>query len=119
MGELGTMSDMEKELWSLANIITGFAVAQSLAFLYALGQKEFANAVDNPAASWIILLATLGASLIYCGSVYFIGGKGASLTDPQNRGVWTWVTWGRILAISVFNGFVVLMVIVRNLRWYW
>jgi hypothetical protein len=109
------MSDMEQNLWTLANIITGFAVAQGLAFLYALGQSEFAKAVDNPTANWIILIATIVASILYCGAVYLIWARGSSLTDSQYLEIWKSVTLGRIAAISVFNGLVLLITIMRLL----
>jgi hypothetical protein len=109
------MSDMENHLWNLANIVTGFAVAQSLAFLYALGQKEFSDAVDSPVATVIIVIATAIASVVYSTAVYLIGAQGASLADAeQEKKIWASVTWGRIVSILIFNGFVLLIVLLQS-----
>jgi hypothetical protein len=105
---------MEQNLWNLANIITGFAIAQSLAFLYALAKSEFVKAVDNPMTYWIICIAIIVASILYCVAVYFVGNKGASLTDIHNVDIWKSITLGRVAAILVFNAFaIVVITIVR------
>ena len=117
MGDLGEMSDMANHLWNLADIITGFAVAQSIAFLYALAQKEFSEAVDNPEASMIIVMATVSASVVYCSAVYLIGTGGSSLTNVEHeKNIWASITWGRIAGIMIFNGFVLSIVFLQRIR---
>ncbi len=103
------MTDMENHLWDLANIITGFAVVQSLAFLYALAQNEFMKAVDNRDAQKIIIPATVVASIFYCGAVFLLGRAGTSLAE-SHQSVWDSVMWGRIVAILAFNGLVLYVI---------
>ena len=39
-GHVAANFDAETELWKLANIVTGFAVAQGIAFAFALGNPR-------------------------------------------------------------------------------
>ena len=104
------MSHMENHLWNLANVITGFAVVQSLAFLYALGTTEFMEAVRSPLALWTIAVATVVASAVYCCAIYWVSLKGALLADDERtKEIWTSVTWGRLGAICLFNSVVLVV----------
>src|SRR5262245_41992145 len=62
------MEELAKDYWSLANGITAFAVAQSLAFAYALTKDGSARIhAKEEAVTWAIVLAA-GA---FCVAVWF------------------------------------------------
>jgi hypothetical protein len=90
-----------ESLWSLANGITSFAVLQALAFLYALGRKDFVTAIANPTAQAVIVVATVAFTIGYCVSVRKCQTLVARL-DSHGE-IWSAVTAGRIACIIVFN----------------
>lgn len=96
--------NVEQELWELANAITGFAIIQALAFLYALEKPDMRSSVATRAAGRIIAPAIVGASILYAACVLLIG---FCLVDagPAAEKAWTWVSIGRALAILISGAF--------------
>jgi hypothetical protein len=100
-----TSEEIQKELWSLANIITGFSVAQSLAFAVALG-KDLASLQTQTQPVKI----TLGIFCLLFGVAYSLGVQRchqlAKLVKPFEQShevVWRQVTWGRMACIWLFT----------------
>jgi hypothetical protein len=85
---------MSKELWSLANLITGFSVAQSVAVTVALSKDltDFQHqtiAVKITVAVIAILVATG-----YCAAVYRCRILVCSV--DRHEDIWRHVTWWRM-----------------------
>ena len=99
--------DISKELWSLANIITGFSVAQSVAVTIAFG-KDLAGLQHQPPvvklAVTFIAVVSAGA---YCFAVRRCWGLARSV-DSEHEAIWRQVTRGRELCIWFFTAVLVL-----------
>lgn len=106
--------DIVKELWSLANIITGFSIAQSLAFAVALG-KNLAELQDQILGVKIVLTIFI---LIF-GAVYTFGvlrcHRLAMSGEKTFLQVWREVTYGRIFAIWLFSLLPIFGLFVKNI----
>ena len=93
---------MINELWSLANIIAGFSVAQSLAFAIALG-KDLATLQSKTVCVKVVLTvfcvvfgAAYSLAVIQCYDL-------AMSIDEAHKAVWLQVTYGRIICIWLFT----------------
>jgi hypothetical protein len=101
-----TMSDgtLVEALWALANGITAFAVLQALACLYALGQRDFVNALSNRTASLLVVAGTTIFTIAYCLAVWKCAALASVLiVDKNHQRIWSMVTAGRIACIVMFN----------------
>lgn len=69
---------MPEELWKLANVITGFAVAQGLAFCYTLA-KDFAKlqSASSPVKSVIAII-----SIIFAGAYSLLSAVDGGVRAP-------------------------------------
>ncbi len=93
--------DISKELWSLANIITGFSVVQSLGFAIAMG-KDLAVLQGKPADVKIVLsICCVVYSVMYSVGVFRCYRLAMSV-DTSHNSVWSQVTRGRIACIWIF-----------------
>lgn len=104
--------NMPAELWKLANIVTGFAVAQGIAFCYALA-KDFAmmQSLSLPVKSVIALI-----SFVFAGVYSFAVYNCWTLVDRDKReGIWRQVTYGRWVAIWLFTLLAVFGLFAANL----
>ena len=92
--------DKEGALWSLANSITGFAVAQALVFVYLLADSQFVNEVGNRIAA--ILICSL---LVIMGVVYALAIQKIPtfLENSEHKAVWQATTRGRIAGVAIFH----------------
>jgi uncharacterized membrane protein len=95
--------DLVKELWSLANIIAGFSIAQSLAFAIALGKdlKELQN-------QELRVKIVIGAFCVAFGFIYSYGvwrcyEAAISVSDAYET-IWREAMWGRIFAMFLMTG---------------
>jgi hypothetical protein len=94
-----TLNAVEK-LWDLANLITGFAVVQSLAVTFGLVKRDL-KMLRGPKAHWSAAVGTLLFTVGYVAAVEYCGKKGRCL-DVANADIWCWVTLGRTFSICVF-----------------
>ena len=106
--------DMIKELWSLANIIAGFSVAQSLAFAIALGRD-----LGELQSQKMLVKIVLTSFCIMFGAVYSLAvfrcyHLAMSLGRAQET-VWCQVTWGRVICIWLFTTLPIFGLFARNI----
>lgn len=96
--------DWISKLWDLANVVTGFAIVQSIATIFALAKGDLRRSMktrgDHVAAFVFTLCFTTGY-------IYAIA-KLKSLAVPFMKGgfdgaLWTTVTWWRITAVVAFT----------------
>ena len=98
--------DMKKELWSIANIITGFAGAQPLAIAVALGKDLEKLQGTTITFKAVISFIALGFAVLYCLAVhrcYML----ARPMDTEHERIWRQVTLGRKLFIFLFTAVLV------------
>jgi hypothetical protein len=91
---------MAEKLWDLANLVTGFAVAQSLAFTYGMAKHDMK--MPGLAAHWMAAIGTIVFTVGYGVAVVLCYIKGRSLDAAANAVVWKWVMFGRVLTVSMF-----------------
>jgi hypothetical protein len=96
-----TNEEMIRELWSLANIIAGFSIAQSVGFAFALG-KDFISLQSERLSVKLTLAAicVLFAALYSLG-VYWCYASAMALAETHTS-LWCQVTIGRIACIWIF-----------------
>src|SRR5262245_21789130 len=104
--------EMEKSLWSLANSITGFAVAKDVALGYALIEKplpltRWSDDILIPAALMVAVLCAANCIAVLCCKKHAL-----ALRAPQPQenpkedpitACWRQSTWGRVIAIILFD----------------
>ena len=93
--------DSNAELWKLANIVTGFAVAQGIAFALALG-----GALRRlQSAPLRVRLALTIVSIVFASAYSLAVQSCLSLANPAEdlAVVWRKVTYGRHAAIWLFT----------------
>lgn len=97
--------DLQKQLWEISNVITGFSILKALAFGYFTLKDEWRNKVKEGGdavcgAVSIIGFAILAgeiAAVLYCGYAMARMGK----TDDYH--LLTNIAWGRAGAILAFG----------------
>jgi hypothetical protein len=52
-----------EKLWDLANLVTGFAIAQSLAFIFSMAKDDFKT--PNLIGHWLAFVGTVGFTIGY------------------------------------------------------
>jgi hypothetical protein len=94
--------NMEDKLWTISNGITGFAILQSVAFLYAAAGKDIGIDLTSPLAMGG--MAFIG---IACGAIYSLAVwrayKMALTLKVKHEQIWKEATFGRLLAITAFQ----------------
>ena len=95
--------DVGKELWTLANVITGFSIAQSLAISVALGTtlQDQLQLAPIKVKGTIAIIAVLYGTL-YCVAVYRCLAM-ARKVPLELDAVWRETTIGRVIAIYLFT----------------
>lgn len=103
---------MEDKLWTLANAVTGFAVLQSVAFLYAAtGDNHFRDIrLSSYLAKFGIALTSVLCGAIYCWAVWRTYVMAYSL-EIEHKPIWRETTRGRIVAIVVFKSLDVMVLL--------
>jgi len=97
-----------KELWSVANVITGFAVLQTITFTYACLKPEFSGPEITTGVKTIITLFLVLATLAECYAISWCTKKCIALIDADNETdkllmmqTFKQAAWGRIIVVSV------------------
>jgi hypothetical protein len=96
--------DMPEKLWDFSNIITGFSIAQSVAFSYALGDGlKFIHCwkTGKVGLSIIIIIFSFG----YSCAIWQCCRHGGSLDNPLNREMWRITKWWRLITLTLFSAF--------------
>ncbi|MGA8366044.1 MAG: hypothetical protein ACLQMT_05425 [Candidatus Acidiferrales bacterium] len=99
MEDLAGNLKMADKLWDLANLVTGFAIAQNLAFTYSMAQHDLQ--VRGRGRHWGAFAGAVVFTIFYVVAVRLCGREGRLLDGGQAH-MWCYVTWGRILAIVLF-----------------
>jgi hypothetical protein len=104
--------NMAEKLWDLANLVTGFAVVQTLAFIYSLLKRDIK--LPNRSAHWWAAIFTSAFTVGYVIAVIWCGSKGWCI-DGANSYFWRRVTFGRASTIIMF-GLVALLALFGHWR---
>ncbi|MGI9505542.1 MAG: hypothetical protein ACR2RE_21100 [Geminicoccaceae bacterium] len=100
-------AEYARRFWDAANLITGFAVAQALAYLYAIGGNEtFRNTVTGDKAQCWVVGAAVFFTFVYMALIYV-----CTYCELHHSGsCWRSAQFGirgaaciRMLAILLFN----------------
>lgn len=96
--------DLSKELWSLANLITGFSVAQSLAASIAFGkdlsQLELKTFTFKMTVSVIVIII----AALYCGAIHSCRTLARSVDKEKSHDlIWEKINRWRIACIILFT----------------
>ena len=96
------MSDaaMAEKLWDLANLLTGFAVAQSIATTFGLAKREMKAIAGASAHKWAAI-GTIGFTVFYVIAIIACGIAGDRLDQGPDT-IWLWVMLGRVFAVVLF-----------------
>jgi hypothetical protein len=97
-------NDMAENLWELANIISGFAVIQSIATAFALAKGDFRFSLRTKTEHVIGIASASVFAIFYAGTVAWCWYRATSIdTDSNDQSLWAIVTIGRIGAILLFT----------------
>jgi protein-S-isoprenylcysteine O-methyltransferase Ste14 len=95
--------NMPEQLWDLANLVTGFAVVQTVATIITVAKGEL-QGLKGTATHWIAVAGTAGFAACYIIAIMWCGIVGASLdNNVANSHVWTVVTFGRVFGVLLFT----------------
>jgi hypothetical protein len=95
--------DISKELWSLANIITGFSVVQSVAIAIAFGKDLAGLQKEEEVVKVALAVIAVVFAGVYCFAVRRCWALARSI-DSEHEIIWRQVTRGRELCIWLFTG---------------
>jgi hypothetical protein len=98
---MGAINISEK-LWDLANVITGFAVLQTLAMLFAVIKGDM-PVLMQATVRRLAFVGTIIFTLLYIAAITWCGIEGYSLNAPHDYSVWLIVTCGRLFVVLIFS----------------
>jgi uncharacterized membrane protein (DUF485 family) len=87
------------KLWDLANLVTGFAVAQSLAIIFSMARNDFK--MPNKKGHWLAFIGIVLFTTFYIIAIKVCGNEG-QLLDKTHANLWQQVTRGRVFAVILF-----------------
>jgi hypothetical protein len=93
--------NMPEKLWDLANLITGFAILQTLATTFALAKGELEILKRAAAHRWAVI-GTIVLTVCYVIAICWCGYEGCKLDSASNSNLWIIVTSGRVVAVLLF-----------------
>jgi len=98
------MSDfsMPKQLWDLANLVTSFAIVQTLATTITVAKGEL-KVLKGTGPHLIALAGTAFFFPLYIAAIVWCGAEGSSLEGAGEPYYWTVVTLGRIIGVVLFT----------------
>ena len=94
---------MAEKLWDLANVVTGFAVAQGIATTFVIAKGDLNNSLRGSGAHFVAIGATLVFSAFYIFAILRCRAKGSSLDSLDNSAIWFTITAGRVFAVVLFT----------------
>ena len=102
-----------EKVWDLANVITGFSVAQNLAVVYGMGKGDFRNSMRSGGEHLAAAAGTIAFSVAYILAICWCGRTMApalcfdlSPTAPgqlTDCTIWHEATCGRIWTVILFT----------------
>ena len=92
---------MEK-LWDLANLITGFAIAQNIATTFAMAKEDLDRALTGPLNHWFAFAGIVVFTALYIVAIIWCGEHGSPHDPPDTVALWKTVTCGRVGAVLLF-----------------
>jgi hypothetical protein len=95
--------DMSDKLWDLANLITGFAVLQTLATIFALIKTGEIDALKGAPAHLWAFAATLIFTVLYVGAIIWCRCAAAPPERTKKAHVWNVTTFGRASIVLIFT----------------
>lgn len=93
---------MAERLWDLANLVTAFSVAQSLATLFAVVKGDFGRWLVDITAHRRAVGGTALFALFYGTVIAYCGAEGAYI-EGSHGGIWLVSSIGRIAAVLIFS----------------
>jgi len=110
------MSNTEiiNHLWQAANLVTGFAAVQALAFSYACARKDFGDAINTRSAKRTIVWTFGLVSIGYCLAIAWCAYHQADL-DPRHSAIFSQAAIGRVLFVLAITAFTFLMLYARQI----
>jgi hypothetical protein len=94
--------EMIKELWSLANIIAGFSIAQSLAFAFVLGRDLVGLQSQTMRVKVVLTIFCVVFAALYSFGVFWCYHLAMSVVQAHDL-IWFQVTCGRVAGIWLFG----------------
>ena len=99
-----------EKLWDLANLVTGFAVAQSIATTFTMAKGELRGSLKGSVAHWVAFGSiVLFTSFYLCAIVWcYKAGSPPELAPSSSKlapssSIWFTVTVGRVVAVLLFT----------------
>lgn len=101
--------DIPEKLWGIANMVTGFAIAQAVVYMFALGNVDFIQAVSYGIVPILVVMAmilvngTLIAVVWWCHRMsadWITANEGDSLKNDRFERISRLVTIGRTVALT-------------------
>ena len=93
---------MEDRIWNLANLVTGFSVAQNLAFLYGMGRYLSFLQHESAKIKYPVAVTIMISVLLYLGAVWDLHILAQDIPGGDSR-IWLHVSIGRSVAITIFG----------------
>jgi hypothetical protein len=93
--------NLAEKLWDMANLITGFAAAQTLATTFAVAKGDL-KVLRGTLGHGIAFSGTFIFTAFYVVAIMWCGSEGSSLSHDEQRAVWCHATEGRLLAVVLF-----------------
>jgi hypothetical protein len=93
-------------LWTLANVVSGFAAVQAIAFGYMTLQPGWALKIKVPGALWIVTLMILTGVVLECWAVWWCHSTSIKFLGEfptEVKDVFAKVKWGRIACLILFG----------------
>ena len=101
-------------LWSLANSVTGFAIAQTLVFMYASSGKHFGDTLNRPKVRNAVLAFLIGNTTLFLGCIAWTLHY-CVLNDVDNRGFHVEAAIGRTFVVLLFGGIAIAFLFARKM----
>jgi hypothetical protein len=92
-----------EKLWDLANLVTGFAVVQSIATTFAIAKGELRGSLRGPVAHRVAFSSTIVFTSFYLCAIVLCHNVGSSHDSRASSSIWLAATLGRVLAVLLFT----------------
>lgn len=109
---------MAEKLWSLSNTLTGFNMAQALAYIYALGQGNFALKISAGPIPYFILIAGLIVNAFWIGAIWWCHYAAINYPADKDTSKERVDAFKRIsLVATLFRTFIIFVFTVLSVSW--